>query len=106
MLVRHLRKYHRDNYDEVMELELQKKQKLGGMEPSEKENQPKMTKYIMYFPTFETAFINWMIQMYQPMSMCENASFRTLCQRLSPKAPLLGCEKASLILMKQMAWLH
>jgi hypothetical protein len=41
MLVRHLRKYHRDSYDEVMELELQKKQKLGGMEPAQKENQPK-----------------------------------------------------------------
>jgi hypothetical protein len=62
-----------------------------------------MTKYIMYFPTFEAAFINWMIQLYQPMSMCENASFRTLCQSLSPKAPLLGREKVRLILTKQVA---
>jgi hypothetical protein len=75
MLVRHLRKYHQDDYDEVMELEVQKNQKLSGTKPSEKENQLKMTKFIMYFLTFEKAFINWMIQMYQPISACQNASF-------------------------------
>jgi hypothetical protein len=52
-----------------------------------------MTQFVSYFPTYEKAFLNWMVQTYQPLTACENRAFRTLCQSLNVKAPLLGHEK-------------
>ena len=90
MLIRHLRKHHRKEYDIVMDLEATKKQKVQENASKGKQGQTKVTSFVTYFPTFEKALIDWMIQTYQPISSCENLAFRTLCQSLNVKAPLIG----------------
>lgn len=67
MLVRHLRKVHRDEYNVVMQCEAKKKTK----QELEEKTQKKLSQFVSYFPTFEKAFLNWMIQTYQPVSCCE-----------------------------------
>jgi hypothetical protein len=64
--------------------------------------QPKMSNFITYFPTFQKAYINWLVQTYQPISSCENLAFRTLCQSLNVKAPILGREKVRCLLTKEV----
>jgi hypothetical protein len=93
MLIRHLWKHHRKEYDMVMELEVTKKQKVQENALKGKHGQTKVTSFVTYFPTFEKALIDWMIQTYQPISSCENRAVQTLCQSLNVKAPLIGQEK-------------
>jgi hypothetical protein len=64
--------------------------------------QPKNSNFITYFPTFQKAYINWLVQTYQPLSSCENLAFRTLCQSLNVKAPILGHEKVRCLLTKEV----
>ncbi len=69
--VRHLCKEHRDQYNHAMETEMKKKKKIE----SESTKHPKISKFVTSFPTFEKAFVNWMVQTYQPLSACEKAAF-------------------------------
>ncbi len=90
MLIRHLQKHHRNEYDMLMDLEVTKKQKVQQSAARVKQGQTKVSSFVSYFPSFEKALIDWMIQIYQPISSCENSAFQTLCQSLSVKAPLVG----------------
>jgi hypothetical protein len=97
MLLRHLRKHHREEYNNVLDAEVQKQKK-----PKLDTDQPKIAGFVTYFPTFQKSYINWMVQTYQPISCCENSAFRTLCQSLNIKAPILGREKVRCLLTKEV----
>jgi hypothetical protein len=81
MLIRHLWKHHRKEYDMVMELEMTKMQKVQENALKGKQGQTKVTSFVTYFPTFEKVLIDWMIQTYQPISSCENRAFKP-CARV------------------------
>jgi hypothetical protein len=98
MFIRHLRKEHRDQYSEVMEVEMKKKKRID----SEATKQPKISNFVTQFPSFEKAFINWMVQTYQPLSACENVAFKTMCHSLTVKAPILGREKIRCLLTQDV----
>ncbi len=51
MLVRHLCKEHRDQYNQIMETEVKKKKKIE----SKSMKQPKISNFVTSFPTFEKA---------------------------------------------------
>ncbi len=97
MLLRHLRKHHREEYNNVLDAEVQKQKK-----PKLDTDQPKILGFVTYFPTFQKAYINWMVQTYQPISCCENSAFRTLCQSLNIKDHILGREKVRCLLTKEV----
>jgi hypothetical protein len=64
-------------------------------------SQSKISGFIAYFPSFEKAYTNWVIQTYQPLSSCENPAFRTMCQSLNMKAPFIGRERLRILLAKE-----
>jgi hypothetical protein len=97
MLLRHLRKHHREEYSNVLDAEVQKRKKSKLAD-----DQPKISGFVTYFPTFQKAYINWMVQTHQPISCCENSAFRAMCQSLNIKAPILGREKVRCLLTKEV----
>ena len=97
MLLRHLRKCHRKEYDSVLELDVEKKKKIQ----KTSESQAKISGFVAYFPSFEKAYTHWVIQTYQPLSSCENPAFRTMCQSLNIKTPFIGRERLRILLAKE-----
>jgi len=103
MLLRHLRKYHRDKFDELIELEVENMKEAEEKAQIAADSQKKITGFVTYLPSSEKAFVRWVIETFQPLTCCEEPSFRTYCQSLSLKAPLIGREKLRLLLTKEAA---
>jgi hypothetical protein len=97
MLLGHQRKHHREEYNHVLDAEVQEQKKL-----KVDVDQLKSSGYVTYFSTFQKAYINWMVQTYQPFTSCENLAFRTLCQSLNIQAPILGQKKVRCLLTKEV----
>jgi len=103
MLIRHLRKHHRDQYDAFIEVEVEKEKKEEKKRKTTASGQKKVTGFMSYFPNHEKALINWVIKTYQPLTACEEESFRQYSQSLNLKAPVIGREKLRTLLSKEAA---
>jgi hypothetical protein len=77
MLVWHVRRHHKQVYNNHLEAEAQQSMQL----------------FLMYCPKFETCLINWMVATYQPLCCCEDQTFRDICLSLNKKAPILSRDK-------------
>ena len=97
MLTRHLKKFHREEYNSMVELQTTKKHKVDSVDLS----QVSLSKFLVGAPSFEGALLSWMIDMYQPISACEHPSFRAMVQSLNPKAQVVGREKLKAMIAKQ-----
>jgi hypothetical protein len=71
MLLRHLRKCHRTEYNSVLEQDVEKKEKVQ----KTSECQAKISGFVAYLSSFEKAYMHWVIQTYQPLSSCTNLAF-------------------------------
>jgi hypothetical protein len=89
MLLRYLQIYHRKEYDSVLELNVEMKNKVQ----KTSESQAKISGFVATSPSFEKSYTHWVIQTYQPLSSCENSTFQTLCQNLNMKTPFIGHER-------------
>ncbi len=56
-------------------------------------NQTSLTKFIQVPPSFEQAYLNWLIDTYQPIVLCDYKSFREMCRSLNGKTIVIGREK-------------
>ena len=99
MLTRHLKKFHREEYNSMVELQTTKKHKVDSVDLS----QVSLSKFLVGAPSFEGALLTWMIDTYQPISACEHPSFRAMVQSLNPKAQVVGREKLKAMIAKQYA---
>jgi len=86
ILLRHLQKCHKQEYGSVVEKDLERKAK----DKSTSGSQSKISGFIAYFPSFEKAYTNWVIQTYQPLSSCENPAFVPCAKVWTWRLPLLG----------------
>jgi hypothetical protein len=98
MLVRHVRRHHKQVYKNHLEAEAQAKlaseNKASGCQQS-------MQPFLMHCPKFETCLINWMVATYQPLHCCEDQTFRDMCLSLNKKAPILSRDKLRTLLSEE-----
>jgi len=52
-----------------------------------------ISTFLTACPNFESALLHWMIKTYQPLCVTECSEFRTMCQSLNKRCPLLGRER-------------
>lgn len=98
MLTRHLRQYHKVEYNNVLASEVSKKARTE----AGKEEQPKISTFVTYTPSYEKCFLDFVVETYQPISICEHRTYRALCQSLNIKAPIYGREKAYRLISKEV----
>jgi hypothetical protein len=103
MLQRHLRGKHRSAFDTLVEEDVKKKLKRESTSASLAIQQTSVKKFVTVCPSFEKAYLKWLIDTYQPISSCEYDSFREMCRNLNGKAPIIGREKVRLLLTREAA---
>ena len=101
MLQRHLRGKHRSVFDALIEDKVKKKLKTES--DSVVLQQTSVKSFVTICPSFEKAYLNWLIDTYQPISSCVYDSFRQMCRSLNGKAPVFGREKIHLLLTREAA---
>jgi len=52
-----------------------------------------MDQFVAACPTFEECLLNWVIQTYQLIWICEEPTFRDLCLSLNKVCPIISREK-------------
>jgi hypothetical protein len=100
MLTCHMRVKHREIYEQHLLMET-KKQKTG--EEDNELKQTNISRYVHHAPTFEKCCIDWIIAMYQPLSMIEKSTLRKMYCSLNSKAPIIGKDKARQLLSVECA---
>ena len=101
MLQRHLRGKHRSVFDTLVEEDVKKKLKTEA--DSIAVQQTSLKSFVTVCPSFEKAYLKWLIDTYQPIKSCEYESFREMCYSLNGKAPTFGREKVRLLLTREAA---
>ncbi len=101
MLSRHLKKMHREEFEELVEVKVAKKAKLDTVSSTSSYSQSKLDSFVTYSPTFERCFIKWLVATYQPVLAYEHESFREMCRSLNPKVNHLGRAKVRNLLTKE-----
>jgi len=99
MLTRHLRKHHREEYDNLLASEVKKKREKEKAGVAE---QPNITTFVKYSPSYDNCLLDFMVQTYQPIGICEHPTYRALCQSLNVKAPIHGREKVQRLITKEV----
>jgi hypothetical protein len=88
ILMRHLKTYHREDYNKLIADEVNAS--IAKAAGETKRQQKDITAFVKFSPTFERHFILWMIDTYQPISTSESDSIRKMCLALNPKHSFLG----------------
>jgi hypothetical protein len=99
MLVRHVRRHHKEVYNNHLEAEADAKLVLG----NDGDKQQSLKTFLTNCPKFESCLITWMVATYQPLSCCEDPSFQNMCFSLNQKAPIIGKDKLWTLLTEEYA---
>jgi hypothetical protein len=57
---------------------------------------------VTYTPSYEKCFLDFVVETYQPISICEHCTYRALCNSLNIKATIYGHEKAYRLISKEV----
>lgn len=104
-LTKHLRKFHKEEFDVI----LTSKAQMAYDEAKEAAGtaaQVSITNYIEPAPSFQEAFLDWLVDTYQPIRCCEVESFRRMCRSLNSGSPIIGRDKVRSLLSQKAAELR
>jgi hypothetical protein len=101
MLTRHLRRKHRTEFDMMVDEEATRRLQQSSsslspgftLVPESGKVQGTITSFVKFTPSFEKKLLEWVVDTYQPLQVCEHPSFREMCQSLNSKAPTIGVSK-------------
>jgi hypothetical protein len=90
MLEQHIQRHHSKTHPNMCARRVADKIGRAGNRTRTNTNKPSSTLLKSYFIACPEFLLDWMIKRYQPLGITECKEYRTICQPLNKRSPVLG----------------